>query len=178
MSPTVWYTARAAGLVAYLLLSGSVVLGAVLSGRARLTWPRFAVEELHRFLTILTGVFIVIHGGSLLLDRVVPISLGHELVPFSTSYRPFAVGLGIAAAELMAAIGVTTLLRDVMPRRIWRRAHYATIAVWAFASVHGVLVGSDRGDPWFAGIVAASVSAVLIAFGLRARAALSAAQPA
>jgi predicted ferric reductase len=178
MSPTVWYVARASGLVAYLLLSGSVIVGTLMSARARFTWPRFAVEELHRFMTILTGVFIVFHGGALLLDRVVPISLGQELVPFASPYRPLAVGLGTTAAELMAAVGLTNVVREELPRRIWRRVHYLTIAVWALASLHGVLAGSDRGDPWFAGIVASAACAVLLAFGLRARAALAAAQPA
>ena len=45
MSATTWYIARSSGLVAYLLLSSSVVLGALMAGRARFTWPRFAVEE-------------------------------------------------------------------------------------------------------------------------------------
>ncbi len=174
MSPTVWYLARASGVVAYLLLSGSVIAGALMSGRARFAWPRFAVEELHRFLTILTGVFVVIHGGSLLLDRVVPTSLGQELIPFSSSYRPFAVGLGVTAAELMAAVGVSNLVRKQLPHRIWRRVHYLTIGVWAFASLHGILAGSDSGDPWFAGVVAAAICAVLVAFGFRARSALGA----
>jgi methionine sulfoxide reductase heme-binding subunit len=178
MSPTVWYFARASGVVAYLLLSASVIAGTLMSARGRLVWPRFAVEELHRFLTILTGVFIVIHGGSLLLDRVVPISLAQELVPFSSPYRPFAVGLGVTAAELMAAVGLTNMVRARLPRHVWRRAHYLTIAVWAFASLHGVLAGSDRGDPWFAGVVASAACAVLFAFALRARTALAAAQPA
>ena len=66
---------------------------------------------MHRFLAILTGVFVVLHGGSLLLDRVVPISLAQELVPFTSPYRPLAVGLGVTAAELMAAVGLTNLLR-------------------------------------------------------------------
>jgi sulfoxide reductase heme-binding subunit YedZ len=177
MNPTVWYVARASGTVAYLLLSASVIVGTLMSGRARLSWPKFAVEELHRFLTILTATFIVLHGGALLLDRVVPISLGQELVPFSAPYRPFAVGLGATAAELMAAVGVTNLLRAQLPHRVWRRVHYLTLAVWAFASLHAVLAGSDRGDPWFAGVVAAAATAVLCAFALRWRAALAAAQP-
>ena len=73
MSPAVWYFARSAGLVAYLLLSASVILGVLMSARASFTWPRFAVEEVHRFLAILTGIFVTLHGASLLLDRVVPI---------------------------------------------------------------------------------------------------------
>jgi sulfoxide reductase heme-binding subunit YedZ len=175
MSPSVWYFARSAGIVAYLLLSGSVLVGLLMSGRVSLTWPRFAVEELHRFLAILTGVFIVLHGGSLLLDRVVPISLGQMLVPFSSPYRPLAVGLGTTAAELMAAIGLTNAFRSQLPHRLWRRVHYLTIAVWALASAHGFLAGSDRGDPWFAGIVAAAVTAVGLAFAVRLRTSLVAA---
>ena len=107
MSPASWYAARAAGIVAYLLLSGSVVVGLSMSSKRKLEWPRFAVEELHRFLSLLTGLFIVIHGGSLLLDRVVPTSLTQLVVPFTSSYRPLTVGLGVAAADLLAAVALT-----------------------------------------------------------------------
>jgi sulfoxide reductase heme-binding subunit YedZ len=160
MSATTWYIARSSGIVAYLLVSASVVLGALMAGRAKFTWPRFAVEEVHRFLALLAGVFIVVHGLALLLDTVVPISLAQELVPFASPYRPFAVGLGVLAAELAAAVGITNLLRSQLPRRVWRRAHYLTLAVWALATVHVFLAGTDRFDPWFAGIAVATVTSV------------------
>jgi methionine sulfoxide reductase heme-binding subunit len=175
VSSTFWYAARSAGMVAYVLLSTSVVLGVLMSARTRFSWPRFAIEEVHRFLATLTGIFVVLHGGSLLLDRVVPISLGQAIVPFTTSYRPVAVGLGVTAAELMAAVGLTNLFKRELPYRFWRRAHYLTLAVWVLASLHAVLAGSDRTDPWFAGVVAAAVAAVAMASVTRARTALSAA---
>ena len=174
MSPTVWYFARSAGIVAYLLLSASVVAGTLMSGRAALTWPRFAVEELHRFLAILTGIFVVLHGASLLLDRVVPISLAQMVVPFTSHYRPFAVGLGVTTAELLAAVGLTNLFRQELPRRFWRRVHYLTIPAWILATLHGVLAGSDVLDPWFAGIAAAAITAVGFAFAFRTRGVLAA----
>jgi predicted ferric reductase len=161
----IWYVARSAGILAYLLLSCSVVLGALMAGRVRFSWPRFAVEEVHRFLAILTGVFLVIHGGSLLLDRVVPFSLAQEVVPFTASYRPFAVAFGIVAAELLAAVGISNALRKQLPHATWRAIHYLTIPVWLFATVHGLLVGTDRLDPWFAGIAGMSISAALLAIG-------------
>ena len=163
MSPAVWYFARSAGIVAYLLLSSSVLLGVLMAGRTTFTWPRFAVEEMHRFLAILTGVFIVLHGGSLLLDRVVPIGLAQELVPFTTSYRPFAVGLGICSMELIAAVGISNALRKRIPHKTWRTVHYLTLPAWLLASLHGVLAGTDAGDPWFAAIAAGSAAAVAIA---------------
>ena len=162
MSATTWYIARSSGIVAYLLLSSSAVLGALMAGRTKFVWPRFAVEEVHRFLALLAGVFIVVHAGALLLDTVVPISLKQELVPFSSPYRPFAVALGVLAAELMAAVGITNLFRSRLPHKVWRRAHYLTLAVWVLATGHGFLAGTDRVDPWFAAIAAATVSSVVM----------------
>jgi sulfoxide reductase heme-binding subunit YedZ len=163
VSATTWYLARSAGVVAYLLLTSSVLLGLLMAGKAPFTWPRFAVEEVHRFLGVLAGVFIVLHGGSLLLDRVVPIGLGQELVPFTTSYRPLAVGLGTCAAETVAAVGVTNAMRRQLPHRVWRRLHYLTLPAWLLATVHCALAGTDAGEPWLAGLAAGSVAAVALA---------------
>jgi DMSO/TMAO reductase YedYZ heme-binding membrane subunit len=167
MTSAVWYFARSAGIVAYLLLSSSVFVGVLLAGRERTSWPRFAVEEVHRFLAILTGVFVVLHGGSLLLDRVVPIGLSQELVPFSSPYRPFAVGLGVTAMELLAAVAVSNRYRRSIPHRLWRKLHYLTLPAWLLASLHGVLAGTDRADPWFAGVVAGASCAVAVAAAAR-----------
>jgi sulfoxide reductase heme-binding subunit YedZ len=160
---TPWYAARAGGLVAYLLLSSSVVLGLLLSARARLEWPRFAIEDVHRYLAILTGVFLAVHVGSLALDRVVPFGASTLLVPFTASYRPFATGLGVVAAELLAAVAVTNALRRRIPRELWRTAHYATPAVWLAASVHGVLAGTDRHEPWMLTLYVGAAASVAVA---------------
>jgi predicted ferric reductase len=167
VSASAWYVARSSGIVAYLLLSVSVVLGALMAGRARFAWPRFAVEEVHRFLALLAGTFIAVHGLALLLDTVVPISLAQALVPFASPYRPFAVGLGVVAAELAAAVGITNVFRSRLPYTFWRRAHYLTLGVWVLATAHGFLAGTDRFDPWFAAITAGTVSAVALVLGAR-----------
>jgi methionine sulfoxide reductase heme-binding subunit len=160
----IWYVARAGGMLAYLLLTSSVVVGLLLSGRAKLPrWPRFALEDVHRFVGILAGAFIVLHGGALLLDTVVPIGLFQEVVPFTSGYRPFAVGLGVTAMLLISAVGITNALRGRIPHATWRKVHYLTLPAWLLASLHGVLAGTDAGDPWFAGIAAGSIAAVAIA---------------
>ena len=159
----IWYFARSAGIVAYLLLSSSVLLGILMAGRTAFSWPRFAVEEVHRALAIATGVFIALHGGTLLLDAVVPISLGQELVPFTSSYSPLAVGLGVCAMELIAAVGITNAVRKQIPHRVWRRAHYLTLPAWLLATVHGIAAGTDRFDPWFAALAGGTVAAIGVA---------------
>src|SRR5215211_527915 len=91
--------ARAAGFTAYGLLTGSVVLGLALGLRWRSPrWPRWATTELHRFVTLLTLVFLGLHVVLLALDgymRFRPVEL---LVPFANHYRPLWTGLGVVAA--------------------------------------------------------------------------------
>ena len=105
-STTVWYAARAGGVVSYVLVSASVLAGILLAGKKRVPGlPRFAVEDVHRFLGLLAGLFIAIHVGSIALDTVVPFSLTQLVLPFTSSYRPLATGLGIVAVELLACRG-------------------------------------------------------------------------
>ena len=158
----IWYVARAGGMLAYLLLTSSVVVGLLLSSRTKLrSWPRFAVEDVHRFLGLLAGAFIVVHGGALLLDRFVPISLSQLLVPGTDSYRPLAVAFGIVAAELLAALAVANHYSKRLPQRVWRRLHYLNFAVWALALVHGLTAGTDAFTTWALLLYAGSAWLVL-----------------
>jgi len=139
-----WYAERAGGIVAYILLSASVVAGILHSSRRVRVLPRFAFEDFHRFLGPLTGVFLTIHVGGILLDRVMPFSLAQVLIPFSADYRPFATGLGVVALELLGAIALSNLLRGRLPHGVWRQIHRISFVVWGLATIHAVAAGSDR----------------------------------
>jgi len=157
-----WYAARAAGVVAYVLLTSGVVLGTALSGRARLRrWPAFAITDVHRFVAVLSGVFIAVHVLAISLDTYTPFSLVQIVVPGASSYRPLWVALGIVSAELLAAIAVTNVLRTRLPYRLWRRVHYLTFAVWAGATVHGLGAGTDAGAGWLRVLYSVSIAAVV-----------------
>ena len=170
LAPTtaVWYAARAGGVLAYLLVSASVLAGILLAGKKRVPgFPRFAVEDVHRFLGLLAALFIAIHVGGIALDTYVPFSLTQLVVPFTSGYRPLATGLGVVALELLLAVAVTNRLRSRLPHRFWRRAHYATLAVWLLATVHGILAGTDRDQTWLVWLYALTVALVAGAAALR-----------
>lgn len=169
MSAIDWYAARSAGVVAYCLLTGGVLLGVLLAGRARLPrWPQFAVTDVHRYVALLTGAFVVLHVYMLLLDRYVHTSLVAVLVPGASSYRPFWVALGTVALELLAAVGVSNLFRKRLGHARWRRIHYLTFAVWAAATAHGVGAGTDAGAEWLRLLYVVSIGSVAAAVVWRA----------
>jgi len=158
---TLWYTARAGGLLAFALLTASVVLGLTLSGRARLSrWPRFAVEDVHRFTGLLAGTFVGIHVLELLLDTYVAVLARADPRPRTASYRPLPTALGVVAVELLAALAVANHYRKRLPYRFWRRAHYLNFAVWALALVHGVTSGTDSGTLWAVTLYAVAAGSV------------------
>ncbi len=168
-SALTWYLARASGVVAFVLLTLVVLVGVGLAGKVRLTWPRFAVVDVHRFGSILVGVFIAVHAATLALDTYLPFSVVQLVVPFASHYRPLPTALGIVAMELLVAVAITNLLRTRLPYRAWRRAHYLTLLVWLAATVHGLTVGSDRGSAWLDAIYFSSIVAVLTALIVRVR---------
>jgi sulfoxide reductase heme-binding subunit YedZ len=148
-------------MLAFALLTGSVVLGLALSARARLKhWPRFAVEEVHRFAGLLAGAFVGIHLLALLLDTYVPFSLAQILVPGTASYRPLATALGVVALELLVALAIANHYRKRLSYRFWRRAHYLNFTVWALALVHGITSGTDSGTAWAVALYALAAASV------------------
>ena len=161
-SPAVWYAARASGVAAYVVLSLVVSLGLTLGGKAQSRrWPRFSVEDIHRFGGLLVGSLIGVHVLAIAADSFLPFSLTQLLVPFTSTYRPLWTGLGIAAAELLLALAITNHYRRRLPYSFWRKAHYLNFAVWAFASAHGLMAGTDRGASWLAILYGVSVASVV-----------------
>lgn len=164
-----WYAIRAGGLVAFVALTFAVLAGLTLSGRAHVPhWPRFAVEDVHAFAGRLTGTFIAVHGGLLLVDDYFSFSLSNVLVPGTAPYRPLAVACGIVAAEILAALALTNRYRRRLPHAFWRRAHYLNFAVWSLALVHGVAAGTDSDTVWAVSLYATAAAAVAGATAWRA----------
>jgi sulfoxide reductase heme-binding subunit YedZ len=163
-----WYADRAAGLIALVLLTGGVCFGIALAGRARSSrWPAFAIEDVHRYLGLLTATFIVIHAITILLDGYVHYSLSQLLVPGLAPTRTVAVAAGVVAAELLAGLAVTNRFRKRLSYSFWRRAHYLNFAVWILALGHGIAAGTDSDTPWAAYLYAVCAAAVAGALGWR-----------
>jgi hypothetical protein len=159
-----WYATRASGYTALILLSASVVLGVLTSSReSRRDWPRFVVQSLHRNVSLLVGVFLVIHVLTSIIDPFARLSFLDAFVPFIASYRPLWLGLGVVGFELLLAITATSLVRHRLGWRTWRGVHLFAYASWPIGVIHGLGTGSDTKSVWALLLVGVCVAAVVAA---------------
>jgi len=159
-----WYQARAAGFVAYALLTGSVVLGLALSTRALGRRPRPAwLLDLHRWLGGLATIFVGVHLVALVADSYTHFGLTDLLVPFASSWRPSAVAWGVVGFWLLLAVEATSLARRHLPTRLWRLVHAASFPLFVASTLHVVFAGTDSAAPvvQFGMVAGAGVVAVL-----------------
>jgi sulfoxide reductase heme-binding subunit YedZ len=158
-----WYATRATGIVATILLTGSVVLGILVQIRfATERWPRLVAIGVHRNLSLLVLAFLALHIVTAEFDTFAPVGWFAVLVPFLSAYRPIWLGLGTVAFDLLIAITVTSLLRTRVGHRWWRAVHWASYACWPLAIVHGLGTGSDTMQPVILGITVLCVASVLV----------------
>jgi len=163
-----WYLARGTGAVALVLLTASVVIGIVGTVRfASPRWPRFAIDAVHRDVSLLVLVVLAIHIITSVLDGFAPISLLDGVIPFVTPYRPLWMGLGTLAFDLLLAIAITSVVRRRLGYRAWRAVHWLAYASWPVAVLHGLGTGSDVKQWWMLGLTAACIVAVLVAVWTR-----------
>jgi methionine sulfoxide reductase heme-binding subunit len=162
-----WYLTRSTGAVALVLLTAAVALGVIDVRRFNAPgWPRFLIDALHRNVALLAMAFLVLHILTSVLDSFASISLVDALVPFVGSYRPFWLGLGAVAFDLLLAVIATSLLRERFGYTTWRAVHWLTYASWPIALLHGLGTGSDTKSTWMLlltlGCLAVVLGAILV----------------
>jgi len=166
VTPLVWWLDRSAGLVLLILLTGAVVTGLrSTSPRPRRGTPRFATLALHRNLALVALCLLGVHVGFAVADSFVEIRWWQVLVPATSGYRPWWVGLGTVAVDLLLAVVATSLLRHRLGLRAWRTVHLLVWPAWVLGVAHAVSLGTDvrSGAPWAVLPVCGCLLAVAVA---------------
>jgi sulfoxide reductase heme-binding subunit YedZ len=141
--PVAWIVARAAGLVAFALLTLSVWLGLGMSTRVLGPKRQKSLFGWHRTL-VWTGLsMLALHVGAVLLDPVLHLGLAAATVPFAATWRPAAIAAGVVAGWLSLMLAVSFRLRKWIGPRGWRRLHYASFAAFGLAVAHALTAGTD-----------------------------------
>ena len=141
--PVAWLVARAAGLVAFALLTVSVALGLALSTRLLGGRRGKALMGWHQTLMWTAVAMLVLHGGALAVDPVMRFGLAGVLVPGAAPWRPVPVAAGIVTGWLMLVLAASFHVRRRIGQRRWRLLHYASFAAFGIGLDHAVNVGTD-----------------------------------
>jgi methionine sulfoxide reductase heme-binding subunit len=156
-----WYVTRASGIVAWLMLTASVIWGVILSTKAFPEQRRPAwILDLHRWLGGLAVSFVAIHLIALIADSYAHFTLTDVAVPFASDWKPGAVAFGVIAAWLLVAVELTSLAMRRLPRKLWRAIHLSSYVVFWLTSIHAALAGTDRTQRLYQVTAAASIFAV------------------
>jgi len=167
-SPVLWYTTRATGLVALILLSSTMVVGILTANRLPTRrWPGFAQQDLHKRLSIVSLVFVGIHVLTSVLDTYVDIGWPSILLPFTSDYDRLWIALGTISVDLMSAVALSSFLRPRIKASLWRSLHWLAYLSWPVALAHAFGTGTDMSEPWAMGLGATCIASVACALAVR-----------
>jgi methionine sulfoxide reductase heme-binding subunit len=178
---TLWFLARALGMVALLAFTLSVVLGATSSDTELPTHiqdrdaaiDRRVLRQLaHRSAAGIGLVALAAHLVLILLDSYVSVTVLGALIPFTAGYAPVALGLGTIAVMLFLVVAITGAARGRLATSAraaagWRAVHALAYLGWALAMGHGIFAGTDTGTLWTTTVYAACGIAFAGAMGTR-----------
>lgn len=146
-SKLTWYASRSSGLVAWAVVTASILWGLALSTRLirRKGVPAWLLD-MHKFLGTLSLVFVGVHILALWADSFVYFGPRELFVPMASEWRTGATAWGIVATYFLVAIQLTSWLMRKIPRRLWHAVHMSSFALFISASIHGYNAGADSAN--------------------------------
>jgi DMSO/TMAO reductase YedYZ heme-binding membrane subunit len=163
-SPYLWYTSRATGIVALVLFTAVVALGTLVANRVGgKSVGRFELNEIHRSLSLVAMIFLVIHIVTTVLDTYAPTGWLSAVLPFASHYERLGVAIGAIAFDLMIAVWISSLLKTRVRHQSWRFIHWFSWLAFASAILHAYLTGADTKNGAGLALVVACALVVLAA---------------
>lgn len=163
-----WYITRSSAIVAWVLLTGSALLGIllktrILRGADNPEW----LKSVHRYVSSLAMLMVATHVVSLYLDEFVDFSILDLLVPFHSTYQPLGVAIGVIGMWAMLLTWATALAMNWLPQPMWKGIHYLSYLSLFAVAIHAGMVGTDVGEIWYFGLSIVLVTATALAAVVR-----------
>ena len=156
-----WYLARAAGVIAYVLLWFSVALGVTITNKMSRVWPGGPTAvDLHQFASLLALTIAIFHALILLGDRYMNYTLAQILIPFALPGKlSLWFALGQIGIYLMVPVAFSFYARRFIGFKVWRLIHYTSFVIYFLVTVHGLWSGTDTLTPAMLGLYVVTILA-------------------
>jgi len=158
-----WYLVRTTGIVSVFTLSSSIALGFLTS--SRMLGPKPSIPwliDLHRFLSSITMILILLHLIGLWADNFTSFSLADLLIPFQSDFlkKQNAITFGIIAFWMIVIVEMTSLIKTKLNTKIWHTVHLLSVPAVVLSILHGYKIGSDADNPVLIGITTTAITAL------------------
>lgn len=158
---SIWELTRASGITGYLLLFLATIFGVLSSiGFIHHKWKTFFTMG-HQYAGWLGFLFSLFHGLILYYNTYVPYTWAEILVPFVATENRFWLGLGILSLYGMLIVLLSSEVINKLGRQLWKKLHYLAFVAYAFALLHGIILGTDI-DQWWGLILYASTGSIVV----------------
>jgi sulfoxide reductase heme-binding subunit YedZ len=163
-----WFIIRGSGIVAFALLSASLLWGLMVStkvfGRAI---KAKGLQWLHESLGLAAVLATIMHIVSLSMDEYIDFSWADILIPGFTEWRPLAAALGGVAFWSLLVVAFSFYFKKWIGQNAWRSIHYMSFGTFLAALLHGIFSGTGTGNPWVAGLYVGSTLLVVMLTAIR-----------
>lgn len=183
--PTALDLSNFAGLGAIGLLTLNILLGLLLSVKYNpvRSWPhrRIDTQGLHNWTGYTALAVSLVHPVLILFSATAKFGVRDIVFPVDAPKQPVVNTFGALALYCLIVVVATSWLwdsRKAMSRRLWKRFHYVTYAMFPLYAVHAIFTDpalEDRPVDWFDAekvFVELCVLVVAVAIALRVRYAL------
>lgn len=169
MNPQIWwYIARAAGIIAWLFITASVLWGIMLSTQLFPAHRRPAwLLDLHRGLGAMSVLFLATHVAALIADSWVHFDVIDVVVPFASEWKPWQVAFGVFAMWGLVIVEVTSLAMKRLPKKVWRGVHFTSYVTFLLTSLHGTFAGTDATNKLYVATTVLTTGALVVALSYR-----------
>ena len=162
-----WFLSRGSGIVAWAMLAATNLWGIMMVTRIFKPMRPAWMLDLHRWLGALTIITLAIHLGGLVADTYVYFGWRQILIPQGSAWKTGAVTWGVVSLYLLAVIELTSRMMKRLPRKVWYTVHLSSYALFACATVHGALAGTDSGNRLYVYTVALMIAVAVIGLVIR-----------
>lgn len=138
-----WYTIRATGTVAYLLMYFAVIIGLFSQVQKKRKKKIIGVLNLHEALSDWALILVCGHLGVLLMDQFMSFKWTALFIPFATKYKPIPMALGTISFYFLIITILTSKARKKIGYLRWRKLHGLNPIMYIFVTLHGLLIGTD-----------------------------------
>ncbi len=139
-----WFISRGMGIAGYLLITGSMVYGLMITTKTATSAVPVPVSfGMHEYISWLGLALGAAHAAVLIFDGYIHSTPAAILVPFNSWYRTTWVGVGQVAFYAMIVVSASFYARKRLGHRAWQVIHYASFITFIMVTLHGTFAGTD-----------------------------------